>query len=104
MSSADLTGNVYWGITVIGKSSTIRDKTILWDCICSCGNTLILTRSNLEGTDYWISSCGCKDTEDDFQERNILGWVRQSVRAATKRDKDRGLTSDITEADILSMY
>ena len=54
----DLTGHTYCRLTVIGISKqTIPGKPRKWDCLCSCGNTAVVTTAQFRqgGT----KSCGC---------------------------------------------
>lgn len=55
----DITGQQFGELTVI-KLSDIRGKnnTLLWECKCSCGNTVYLQGYSLIHGHY--KSCGCK--------------------------------------------
>lgn len=57
----DLKGNKYGRLTVTGKSGLKRSKgghsSITWNCLCDCGNEVVLTTSAL--TSGNTKSCGC---------------------------------------------
>lgn len=58
----DLNGMVFGRIKVIGESGRTKDRHILWQCKCECGNIV-----NISGHDLLsghTKSCGClqKDT------------------------------------------
>lgn len=54
----DLTGQRFGKLTVIGIASTKKGNRVSWDCICDCGNTVVVSGTNLisNGT----ISCGCE--------------------------------------------
>lgn len=55
----DLTGKVFGRLTVIKECGYSRQKRprILWECKCSCGNTVKVTGENLR--ENKTRSCGC---------------------------------------------
>jgi hypothetical protein len=55
----DLTGQQFGELSVI-KLSDKRNKynTLLWECLCSCGNTAYVLGASLRAGNY--KSCGCK--------------------------------------------
>lgn len=58
--TAKLTGGTFGHLTVIRQSKTRlgKDKRVAWDCVCVCGNTTIVTTSELNGGG--TKSCGCR--------------------------------------------
>lgn len=61
MRRIDLVGKVFERLTVIGLSSEKRGKELLWDCVCSCGNRLVVAGSDLRKGH--TKSCGCFNAE-----------------------------------------
>lgn len=55
----DFSGMLFGNLTVV-KDSGERDsvKTIIWECICSCGKTTFVRGNDLQSGK--IKSCGCK--------------------------------------------
>lgn len=56
----DLTGEKIGRLTVLKYHGKDKHNHKLWECICSCGNTVIATTSNLRGT---TTSCGCYNAD-----------------------------------------
>lgn len=52
-----LTGKRFGRLFVIKKAGKNKSKSILWECLCDCGNTKIVIGSNLRSGD--TKSCGC---------------------------------------------
>jgi len=52
----DLTGNKYNFLTVISRAESKNGKAY-WNCICDCGNTTVVSGSNLKTGG--VKSCGC---------------------------------------------
>lgn len=55
----DITGKQYGEWTVLGKHGYNKHRALLWDVVCSCGNTAERTGNNLKHS----NSCGCKTKE-----------------------------------------
>ena len=111
----DLTGNVYGRLTVTGD---IGERTnhggVLWQCLCSCGNTTI--RSSFELRKRATPSCGCyvRDrmrltppgrTHGMSDTRIHISWKSMRARCLCKNNKDypryggRGITIDDSWSD-----
>jgi hypothetical protein len=60
MSAIKEIGNKYNRLTVISHAGT-RDKKAMWNCVCDCGNTKIVSGTHLR-TNH-VQSCGCYRTE-----------------------------------------
>lgn len=71
----DLTGQKFTRLTVISLSETSHIQADYWNCVCDCGNELILlTRQLIKGN---VKSCGC--------------LVKDSIVAVGKNNKKHGL-------------
>ena len=53
----DLTGQVFYWLTVIKRTGTTKDGDTLWDCLCKCGHKVTVRRSSLRNGK--AKSCGC---------------------------------------------
>jgi len=59
----DLTGQTYGRLTVIGRSvAPPNPKRVLWDCVCSCGQTTVVKGYSLRNGE--TKSCGCLRVEN----------------------------------------
>lgn len=58
----DLLGAVFGRLTVIDEAGRTKDRHILWECECDCGNTVKVSSRDL--VNGHTKSCGClqKDT------------------------------------------
>lgn len=58
----DITGQQFGELKVIKLSDKRNDhNTLMWECLCSCGNTTYVTGGSLRAGHY--KSCGCKLVE-----------------------------------------
>jgi hypothetical protein len=58
----DKTGNKYGRLTVVRQVGKNKHGRVLWECKCSCGNTVIVDSSHLNPSGN--KSCGCLRTEN----------------------------------------
>lgn len=67
----DLTGEKHNFLTVIKQAGRTKDRHILWECKCDCGNiTYVSSRDLVTGH---IKSCGCIQKESVRKARYIHG-------------------------------
>lgn len=57
MNTPDITGNTYNRLTVVKRVGVNNSRAVIWECICSCGNTHNVTGTALRTGA--IKSCGC---------------------------------------------
>ena len=53
----DLTGQKFGKLTVIGEAGRDKHGATVWECRCECGDTTVVTISNLRSGN--TRSCGC---------------------------------------------
>lgn len=61
----DLTGQTFGSLLVIRRASCDEKNNCFWECLCSCGNTIVIKGSRLTGKR--IRSCGCKSNKGGFK-------------------------------------
>ena len=57
----DLTGQRFGMVVVIEEAGRTKSGSVIWNCRCDCGNTIMETCSNLKSGR--VTSCGCKKIE-----------------------------------------
>lgn len=73
----DLTGQRFGKLVAVQIQS--KSPRVKWLCACDCGNTAVVSRTNLErGT----QSCGCV-----FQDKQPLTWSVEELQAAVQKAK-----------------
>ena len=93
----DLTGNTYGRLQVIGRNSKkdTSGSRSYWDCVCECGNTVIVHRANL--TSGRTQSCGCLHREiavtsgtkhKGFGTRLYRIWTNMHTRCTNPKNKN----------------
>lgn len=60
MSAISEIGNKYVRLTVVGRAEN-KDRKAMWDCLCDCGNTKVVSGTHLR-TGH-VRSCGCYHSE-----------------------------------------
>ncbi len=78
--SPDLTGQKFFRLTVIRTVRNHRNQKA-WECLCSCGNTRVVTASNLYSGKS--NSCGCYRNE-----RTAARMTRHGHSAGGSRSKE----------------
>lgn len=68
MRKIEMAGRVFGRLTVISEAGRDKRLTVLWKCICDCGNIKIIRGSDLRNRQ--TESCGCKRSEVTIK-RNI---------------------------------
>mgnify|MGYP000969605747 CR=1 FL=1 len=53
----DLTGQRFGRLVVVRESNTRKNRAVMWECICDCGNELIVRGDSLRSGN--TKSCGC---------------------------------------------
>jgi hypothetical protein len=65
----DLTGKTFGRLKVIEPTKQRKQGTVVWKCLCKCGNETYVSRSNLEQEN--TLSCGCLQSENVAQRSKI---------------------------------
>lgn len=68
METVDLTGQKFERLTVLKQSETKKNGKLSWDCLCECGNVVIINTSHLKV----IKSCGCYKKETGRGKNDLL--------------------------------
>jgi len=63
----NLVGETYGRLTVIKRVGT-KYRSPLWECICSCGNTMFTVTTHLKSGNTF--SCGCSRLNNKFRYRH----------------------------------
>ena len=67
----DLTGQKYGMLTVIEEVKDVRKNgSIVWRCVCECGNETIVSSNALRGGN--TISCGCLTSKNEWRIRKYL--------------------------------
>lgn len=80
----DLTGQQFGDLTVIklsDKRSEKHNNTLLWECRCSCGNTVYLLGFSLIHGHY--KSCGCK--RDEKRDKEVKEHIKDDRVDGTRK-------------------
>ena len=85
MATKNLTGHIFGDLTVIKldgykTKQTSRDKEVVWECVCDCGNSHLVTTTLL--CNGHVTSCGCRKkgkkvedlTDKTFGELTVVGF------------------------------
>lgn len=84
----DLTGKKFGRLTAIKDSRKRIGTFVVWECICSCGNTkLVSSRSLLSGN---VASCGCYQKQSRYERshyKNITGIKFGRLKAVEMVEK-----------------
>lgn len=88
---ADLSGKIFGKLKVISKSNKRDHGKIYWNCQCDCGNTTILSTSDIVLSK--ILSCGCllkrkgKNNPKFLGHESITGKFISDIRTSAKKRK-----------------
>lgn len=94
----EMTGRQFGRLTVLSqKGQDPKNADLLWECQCSCGNTVIVDGSRLRGG--YVRSCGCLRREL-AKERYIHNkdFTKNMGRSQNLRNKDGIMVSSLKES------
>jgi hypothetical protein len=95
-------GDKFGRLTVVESAGSSSGKQRLWICKCSCGNTVTVTATALNGKSRPTKSCGCLRIEIcQAARRGLKGASGQSklYKAYTAGAKKRNLKWDLSKSD-----
>lgn len=78
MKLIDLTNQKFGQLTVKQKSSESRYGRVTWDCICDCGNQVLVTGQHLTRSKNSVKSCGCLKLIKGEAHRDWKGYKKFS--------------------------
>lgn len=89
----DLTGLIFGKLTVISKFAKKDKCTILWNCLCECGNSKITSSISLKRKIRPIKNCGCQTSKLKSEinklpkgEAHLNRLFRQYIHNAKRRN------------------
>ncbi len=62
----DLTGHKFGGVFVVRQMDKRKDRRVIWECLCSCGNLFYATGNKIK-SGHTIS-CGCSPHSPRFRD------------------------------------
>ena len=65
MVSPDLIGKRFERLVIIKKTNQSRSGSVMWECLCDCGNVCFVTTRHLNRKNGVVKSCGCLKEEKD---------------------------------------
>lgn len=80
MKNIDFVGRTFNRLTVLEKVSKNGEKSSRWKCLCECGNTTIVFKSNLQ--QETTVSCGC------FRKENQPKYYSNLVKSKQRTHKE----------------
>lgn len=114
MRIVDLKDKTFGRLTVVRVTGESRGGSKTWECLCSCGNTVVVSTRHLNRKDCNIRSCGCLTADkvgaihQDWRgigEMSGSFWTSHVVRSARGNEKGRGPVSlTITKEDVWELY
>lgn len=99
IKTIDLSGKKFEKLTVIGlsdKEDPFKNK--YWNCICQCGNKVVVSTTNLN-TKH-TTSCGCAILKFSSDKERILSHTFTQIKTSAKR---RNILFEITKEDFESI-
>lgn len=97
----DMTGMIKGRLTVTGLygryTAPSGAKCLYWNCVCSCGNSIVVSKSNLHANSSTIS-CGCLKKENSIRHVTNLNKTLHTKHGKSNHrlyDCWRGITQRI---------
>ncbi len=76
MPKSDLLGQTFGRLCVVSEYGRNRNRNVLWECRCSCGNKTYVTTHDLNCGH--TRSCGCLKTEETIKRNTREGQAKRS--------------------------
>lgn len=99
----DLTGQRFGKLLVISKAENIGNK-VAWNCVCDCGNHIVVKACNLCRKESPTISCGCEHfkpkydlTGKRFGKLLVIGLSSDNEKKQRKTGKRDGSANVIVE-------
>jgi hypothetical protein len=83
----DLTGNKFGMLTVTKFSHFNKRRVSTWECLCECGNNVIVIGSNMKNGNS--KSCGCLNIERAIETNTTHGMRRTRIYSIWIHMKER---------------
>lgn len=90
----DLRGQKFGKLTVIKDSGKRIRRKVIWECLCDCGNKILVNTSNLKSGS--TTSCGCigsskgEDIIKNILEKNTIHFCKEKIFKTCKNPKTNG--------------
>lgn len=104
----DLTGKVFGKLTVLRedgvRTSPNGSRTLLWRCVCECGNETVVGASNLRTGA--TKSCGCGMHRNKGRSLAFPGkptWLNDVWQSYIKGARERRLAFELTVEQVESL-
>lgn len=68
----DLRGQKFGRLLVVNEAGRAKDRHVLWNCLCECGNYVLVTGNHLKRTGGTLS-CGCLQKEKTVEAKTTHG-------------------------------
>lgn len=78
----DLSGLKFGKLTVIDSCGVDKDKKLIWNCLCDCGNSKKISGNSLRRG--FTKTCGCKYKDGNNKTHNLTKTVEYRVWADIK--------------------
>lgn len=99
-TSLNLIGRKFLRLTVLRYNGSSKHKKSLWECLCDCGNSIIIDSGSL--TSGHTKSCGCLHKErlskaklihgdaisNELQTPEYVAWSSMKRRCLNSNDKN----------------
>ena len=85
-------GQQFGSLTVVSRAGTAKDKHILWNCQCACGNETVVASNHLVRPIKATTSCGCvaiKHGESRSRGYTLMYRVWLSMRERCNNPKTK---------------
>lgn len=87
----DLTGQKFGRLTAIEMTDKRKNKSVVWKCLCQCGNTCEVAAASLRAGR--TKSCGCLKQEKDKQPKgnviNLIGKKFGHLTVISRQGSDK---------------
>ena len=87
----DLTGQKFGRLTAIEMTDKRQNKSVVWKCLCQCGNTCEVVAASLRAGR--TKSCGCLKQEKDKQPKgnviNLIGKKFGHLTVISRQGSDK---------------
>lgn len=93
MKALNLVGQKFGRLTIVRNSGGSRGGSVLWECLCDCGNIIHVSSRHLNRKNNNIKSCGCLQKESGTNHKDWKGvgeisgawWTQRITRSDHRR-------------------
>lgn len=111
MRALSLEGVRFGKLLVVDRASSSRDGSVLWNCLCDCGNKYQASSRHLARASNNVRSCGCSQIKRGNDHKQWTGfneisghWWSSHVKHSANSKARKHVEVDLTKEEAWEVF